>query len=453
MDGHVDVEGNLVQLETVDVVVVTLEKVVQVELHLLDLDTGDLGDDIEDTSTFGGDKELGLSSREWWHFGVEDDTLLLEILVRELEWSNQTTLALLARVLLLETVLQVSVVVRDLVGDVLLVLAQVVESEGETSDFLALLLTNDGAIGDFEGDVVHEGFVVIVLGNDFFFLELAHILQDLIDLVGEILVVGLRGVLDTSFEDIHQVEALDGVLDGDETKDWDDQLLGFGVQALNFRLFFDLDLESVGKSELNFSVVFLASRGWWGAKVDHDLAERIFLIGCETVEMLGNQTVGLVDFIERNEDDWLCLVGELHIFVDLEVILRVIDLGHFLEVAEESGLVLGNELVEWHHVLLLGSTELLKIEDVLEDLGDNDEVLTGGLGKLAFDDVVGVGSHDGKIDETVVDEVDFELQNVVLGGIRESLGGQVTQLLADPTNSVGKVSHGVEDTIEELQQE
>jgi len=85
MDGHVDVEGDVVEFETVDVVVVHLEEVIEHEVGLGDFHATDLGDNVKDTGHLGRDHKSRALVADRGNVRVDDDTRLDEHLVLELD--------------------------------------------------------------------------------------------------------------------------------------------------------------------------------------------------------------------------------------------------------------------------------------------------------------------------------------------------------------------------------
>mmetsp|Transcript_20213 Transcript_20213/g.33720 ORF Transcript_20213/g.33720 Transcript_20213/m.33720 type:complete len:276 (-) Transcript_20213:282-1109(-) len=275
MDGHVDVEGDVVELKTVDVVVVHLEHVIEHETGLGDLETSDLGDDVKDSGLVGRNDERGALVADRGHLRVDDDSRLDEHLVLELDGSelvalidgllglSKHRLSLLCgedHVLALLASLEVVLVGGDTLVDKALVGEEVVEGGLQAGDLLSLLLTDRAAVGNFKGNVMDKAFIVVLLGDHLSVLETTKVLEDLVDLRLEGLVLGLSGVLDTRLEHIHEVETVDRALHGNETQDGNDELLGLGVDPGVLGFLLHVDLEAVGERELNLAVITVLFR-------------------------------------------------------------------------------------------------------------------------------------------------------------------------------------------------
>jgi hypothetical protein len=80
---------HLIEFKTSDVVVVSLQEIVQLQRHRFDLDTGDASFDIKHTDSLGADQERGLLACGNWHFRIDDDTLLGKFAVSQKKKSLQ----------------------------------------------------------------------------------------------------------------------------------------------------------------------------------------------------------------------------------------------------------------------------------------------------------------------------------------------------------------------------
>ena len=78
--------------------------------------------------------------------------------------------------------------------------------------------------------------------------------------------------------------------------------------------------------------------------------------------------VSAVNFVKRDDDDGFGTLGELHVLVDLEMILGVFDLGDALDVVLDGGFVSGNEGIEGHQKLFSGllGIKLTAVEHLLQ---------------------------------------------------------------------------------------
>mmetsp|Transcript_33642 Transcript_33642/g.84460 ORF Transcript_33642/g.84460 Transcript_33642/m.84460 type:complete len:874 (-) Transcript_33642:64-2685(-) len=464
MQTHVGVQCDLVQLDGLDVVVVTLQEGVQLDGDLLDRDTSDLASDLENTGLIRYNAESGTLLRERRNLTIANDTTFGEYSVLELERTNTigsiSLLCLLCLLALLVArvvvkgvlaILQVILVLLDLLFQVGLMRAQTAQGTFQALDFLLLVIANRIAVDHLQSNIVHERVVVVILGNTIGLFQLADVFQNLVDVVRELLVLLLCGKLETMLEHIHQIQTLDTRLDRYDTKNRNQQLLGGGVQSVGVVSIVDVHLEAVGERQLNITVVFVGQIRVLRCRTEigHHLAKRIVLIGRDTLQVGHDHLVGLEDFTQRDLDHRLGLVGELHVLVHLKLVLRVVHLHQRVKVLHDGGLVLGDKVVHGGERRVGG--ERTQVEHVLQHLGHHHHGGTRRLREILVDDlgVGGVGRHNGQVEEAVVHKVAGQFQNVLVGGVRQCLLAERAQLLADPAQTVGQVVLAVEDGVQE----
>jgi hypothetical protein len=111
-------------------------------------------------------------------------------------------------------------------------------------------------------------------------------------------------------------------------------------------------------------------------------------------------------------------MSELHIFVYLEMVLRILNTREIVKVPHQRGLALVNERVQLNHCLLV-SGKLTEVKHVLQDLGNEDQVLTSNSGDLVLNNVVSVRGNNSQVNETIIDKVYHQLEDIVLRSISD----------------------------------
>eukprot|EP00128_Syssomonas_multiformis_P013441 Colp12_sorted_trinity150504_noHs@23617 len=185
-------------------------------------------------------------------------------------------------------------------------------------------------------------------------------------------------------------------------------------------------------------------------KLGDDLAERVLFREAEIVDVLEEKLVRGVDFTGRNVDDRPCDLGGLCVLVDVELVLRLGDVGGLHEELSEDLKGFFDEGVHRRHVRVLAAESLVR-RHVLQNLCNFTEVTTldgrdDVLG-VQLNDIESIGGDNGGVHVTVVHQVAHDLDDLVLRDVRELLGENGAQLLGDVTDAVRELLQRCNDRI------
>jgi len=88
MDCHVDIEYDLIQLQTGNIVVILLQQIIKFKGHLFYWNSSNLGDNIKYSHSFGGDVEFGVLSAYCGYFRIDNYAFFGQSTIGEFEWTN-----------------------------------------------------------------------------------------------------------------------------------------------------------------------------------------------------------------------------------------------------------------------------------------------------------------------------------------------------------------------------
>jgi hypothetical protein len=443
--GHV--EGDLlVEGDVSLVVVLLLEEFFQLQGGLEPLVTVDLSFDGEFTNVAHGEEILDLGLLVLVGSSFFDDLGLAQLLVAELD-GLLLVLGLLASVF--TATLQVLLVLVDLVADVLAVLLELLDSSSKSFNFLLLLQDLFGTVGNFSANVLQERGVVVLSSDHLSLVELSNVLQSLGDVllqVGHLVVVS---ELLSLLQNVHQGERrLGGHRDLLEAAN--DDLLGLFVELSLGRDVFQGGLELGLQVELDV-LAFLTGivRNW--SEVLQDDANRVLRVSSELVGVSGQSLVSVDDFLSSDQDQRLGADSQLHVLVDLQVLFGLSNVDQLLQQVQEVRLVLDDPVV--HGEVRISRAELAKVESLLKDFTDSQQVLSQLKRQVSRHELEGLRLRQGQVNVTVVHEVTDDLPKLLLVNLGEALSARLEDLLADQTKTVGHSSQVVLDSLDEVRAE
>jgi hypothetical protein len=118
--------------------------------------------------------------------------------------------------------------------------------------------------------------------------------------------------------------------------------------------------------------------------------------------------MSIVHLVHGDEDHRFGLLSDFHIFVDLEEILGIGDLGEIIEISMKRRFGLIDPIIDGNEIFRIHS-EFPEVEHIGENLGDIHEILSGHGTNFPLDESEGIRLNDGGIDEAIINEICLDL--------------------------------------------